>query len=222
MAEAESGGNRTWQQTKSALTRTAILEAALACIYDHGYANTTTEKIATRAGLSRGAMLHHFANRFELIRAAIEHLNQVRLNRYAAAQQAVQQDPAGTQIDAGIDVYWRQLNNRDFTVLLDLRVASRTDPELRAALDPALRAFEQQAAETTRQLFPDLARSAGFKRANLITFYLLEGMAVARATSTADIPEDLLLDWLKTELQRSFEDVQSQAPGGPSDQAPSQ
>ncbi|MEM1434210.1 MAG: TetR/AcrR family transcriptional regulator [Pseudomonadota bacterium] len=208
MAEQHAEGSRTWQQTKSAMTRDAILTAALDCIYEHGYAHTTTAKIAEQAGLSRGAMLHHFANRFDLIRAAIDFLNTQRLERYAQEEQAVQSDAEATKIDAGIDVYWRQLNTRHFTVLLELRVASRTDPELRAVLEPALLAFEEQAARVTRQLFPDLARSQAFQRAILLTHYLLEGMAIARATDPRPIPETLLLDWLKSELRESFQDVQ--------------
>ena len=120
----------------------------------------------------------------------------------------MQRDAQATRIDAGIDVYWHQLNTRYFTVLLELRVASRTDPELRAVLEPALSAFEEAAARVTRQLFPDLAQSRAFQRANLLTYYLLEGMAVARATDPRPIPETLLLDWLKAELRESFQDVQ--------------
>jgi len=46
-AEAVS---KTWQQTKSERTRTAILDAAIACLYRYGYFNTTTESIAREAG----------------------------------------------------------------------------------------------------------------------------------------------------------------------------
>ncbi|MFP6802694.1 MAG: helix-turn-helix domain-containing protein, partial [Pseudomonadales bacterium] len=54
--EIADNRDKTWQQTKSENTRAAILEAALACFYDLGYGATTTEKVAKRAGVSRGAM----------------------------------------------------------------------------------------------------------------------------------------------------------------------
>ena len=73
---------KSWQQTKSENTRTAILDAALDCFYEIGYGNTTTEKVAKKAGVSRGAMLHHFPSRTALIRAAVMHLNQKRLQLY--------------------------------------------------------------------------------------------------------------------------------------------
>ena len=44
-----------WQAEKSALTRQAILEAAVRCFVEHGYANTTTAMISDEASVSRGA-----------------------------------------------------------------------------------------------------------------------------------------------------------------------
>src|SRR5690606_17333366 len=81
---------KTWQQTKSERTRKAILDAAVDCFYELGYFNTTTEHIARKAGVSRGAMLHHFATRAELIAAAVEHLNQMRLRMFAEEELATQ------------------------------------------------------------------------------------------------------------------------------------
>ena len=49
-----------WQAEKSALTRQAILEAAVRCFVQHGYTNTTTAMIAEEGDVSRGAMMHHF------------------------------------------------------------------------------------------------------------------------------------------------------------------
>ena len=56
-ASPASNSNKTWQQTKSKNTRNTILDAAIECFYKFGYNNTTTEKIAIEAGVSRGAML---------------------------------------------------------------------------------------------------------------------------------------------------------------------
>lgn len=198
---------KTWQQTKSENTRTAILDAALDCFYRLGYANTTTENIAKAAGLSRGAMLHHFASRFDLIKAAVEHLSQQRLADYAAAEAAVQDSAHPTYIDKGIDAYWGELNTPAFIVFHELLVASRTDPELRAVLVPANRRYQRALLEASRQVFPDLAQSSAFEHANHLTQYLLEGMAIARLTGTSDVPEELMLGWLKRALHNDFQDV---------------
>ena len=201
------GEAKTWQQTKSELTRTSILDAANACFYELGYANTTTDNIARKAGISRGAMLHHFPTRFELIKAAVIHLNNQRLAWFAEEEFAIQQGAEHTKVEEGIDVYWNQLNTPAFIVIHELKVAARTDKELEKILVPALKEFEQAFLEAVRQIFPDLAQSEAFERGNFLTVYLLEGMAAAKMISGTELPEEMMLSWLKRELVRSFSDV---------------
>ena len=203
----QTKGQLTWQQTKSQLTRTAILQAAVECFFELGYANTTTENISTRAGVSRGAMLHHFPSRFELIRATVEYLNQQRIEMFAREEFAVQQGAEHTRIEEGIDTYWRQLNTPVFIVFHELKIAARTDTELAKVVKPALMEFEAAWYEAVKDVFPDLALSEAFARANYLTKYLLEGMAVARFAGDEPVPEKMLLGWLKRELKRSFQDV---------------
>jgi hypothetical protein len=76
-----------WQAKKSAMTRQAILEAAIQCIIDHGYAQTTTWLIADRAAVSRGAMTHHFPSRSDVLTATIKYLHERRLQEYRALVQ---------------------------------------------------------------------------------------------------------------------------------------
>lgn len=81
-AEPEPSG---WQAQKSASTRLQIVEAALRCFVDLGYSGTTTTVIAEKAGLSRGAMLHHFPSKIDIVRAAVEHLHAKRLKAFRKA-----------------------------------------------------------------------------------------------------------------------------------------
>jgi AcrR family transcriptional regulator len=54
---------RRSQAERSAATRDALLDATIVCLVEDGYANTTTSRVAERAGVSRGAHLHHFQTR---------------------------------------------------------------------------------------------------------------------------------------------------------------
>ncbi len=207
MSEATADQVRTWQQTKSEMTRGAILDAAVHCFHAYGYGNTTTDRIARAAGVSRGAMLHHFPTRSDLISAAVVHLNTQRLAHFADEQSRIQQGAEHSRIEEGIDTYWRQLNTPTFTVFQELKIAARTDPELEAVLTPALRAFDAAWGNAVRQIFPDLALSEAFVRTAYMTQYLLEGMAVAKLTGGPTVPEELMLSWLKRELRRSYQDV---------------
>jgi AcrR family transcriptional regulator len=198
---------KTWQQTKSSLTRTAILNAAVECFYQLGYANTPTESIANAAGVSRGAMLHHFPTRIDLIAATVEHLNQTRLQWYEDEERRAQAGAGQARIEAGIDTIWRQLDTPAFVVFFELKVASRTDRELAKVFIPAFNAFNRRFAQATRRLFPDLALSEAWERTYYLTSLLLEGMAAARMIDAPRLPEEKMLDWLKRELRHSYQDV---------------
>ena len=209
MAEPGSPVEKTWQQTKSEQTRQAILSAAIDCFHEFGYANTTTDNIARAAGVSRGAMLHHFSTRFDLIRAAVQHLSSRWLARYADVETRVNQGAEHTRVAEGIDAYWALLNTPDWVVFHELKVAARTDRELESALVPVLEDFGRTLEATTRQLFPDLVLSEAYERGNLLTTYLLGGMAAAKLVQGARVPEKKVLGWLKRELVRSYQDVLS-------------
>ena len=196
---------KSWQQTKSENTRATILDAAIQCFFDLGYNNTTTEKIAKAAKVSRGAMLHHFPSRMDLIKATVHHLTEKRLEMFEQQETAIQEDKEHTLIEEGIDAYWEQLHSPLFVVFHELQVASRTDAELRIVLVPAIRKFEDSWRKLSAQVFPDLAQSEAFTTANMLTAYLLEGMAVSGAVR-GPVPEHMV-GWLKTQLRQMFSDV---------------
>ena len=197
--------DKTWQQTKSENTRTAILEAALVCFYDLGYGSTTTEKVAKRAGVSRGAMLHHFPSRLHLVREAVRHLNVKRLQLFEEQELKVNEGAEHTRVNEGVDAYWQQLHSPLFTVFQELRVAARTDDDLQEAMALDHQELDKSWAKVAASLFPDLAQSEDFETANLLTMFLLEGMA-NRGITTGTIP-DKMIPWLKTQLDSMFADV---------------
>lgn len=65
---------RRTRAERRAATRTALLDASIECLVQEGYANTTTRRIADRAGVTPGALQHHFASRAELLGYAIRHV----------------------------------------------------------------------------------------------------------------------------------------------------
>ncbi len=206
MAANQPTPGKNWQQTKSARTRDTILDAAVDCFYELGYANTTTENVANKAGVSRGAMLHHFPTRFDMIKASVERLSKKRLEMFRTEEAIVQKGATYSRIEEGIDAYWKQLNTPVFVVFQELKVAARTDKELAKVLLPALEDFNRAFYRSIREIFPDLALSEAFSRANYLTQYMLEGMAMARLLGPKP-PVGKMLAWLKRELRRSYQDV---------------
>ncbi|MFE3702109.1 TetR/AcrR family transcriptional regulator, partial [Nocardia tengchongensis] len=77
-SSAVSKPPRRTQEQRSTETRTRLLDATIECLVEYGYAGTTTPRVAERAGVTRGAQVHHFGSKSELVVAAISHLAQRR------------------------------------------------------------------------------------------------------------------------------------------------
>jgi AcrR family transcriptional regulator len=69
------------QQDRSRATRLRVLQAAVDCLAELGWAGSTVAVVARRAGVSRGATQHHFRTREELFAAAFAHMAETRLDR---------------------------------------------------------------------------------------------------------------------------------------------
>jgi AcrR family transcriptional regulator len=68
--------HRRTQAERSATTRAALLAAARALFGERGFAGTSREQIVERAGVTRGALYHHFAGKEDLFRAVFEEIEQ--------------------------------------------------------------------------------------------------------------------------------------------------
>jgi AcrR family transcriptional regulator len=55
-----------------------LLQAAVTCLAEHGWAGSTVLVVAERAGVSRGAAQHHFPTREDLFTAAVEYVAEER------------------------------------------------------------------------------------------------------------------------------------------------
>jgi AcrR family transcriptional regulator len=119
---------RRTQEQRSAETRARLLDATIECLVRYGYAGTTTPRVAELAGVTRGAQVHHFGSKNELVIAALKHL---AAKRTAAAVGEVgdlgaSPDPIGTVLD----LLWQLHDGPMFIATVELWVAGRTDPPL--------------------------------------------------------------------------------------------
>jgi AcrR family transcriptional regulator len=167
---------RRSQAERSASTRQALLDATIACLCEDGYASTTTSRVAERAGVSRGAHLHHFQTRQALLAAAMEHLAERRGEQLLAA---AEQLPSGRErLERSLDLLWSGYASPLYQAALDLWTHARTDPELRERLEAVERDLDRQTLRLSRTLFGELAERRGFDHLIEMAAATMRGLAL--------------------------------------------
>lgn len=197
----------SWQAQKSAMTRESLLNAAIDCFIELGYADTTTASVAQRAGVSRGAMLHHFPSKSSLVQAAVEHLHQRQLQLY---RQNVRRIPASLDVLSrnrrGLRAYWKYLTSDLVTAYHELSVAGRTDPELAEVLEVTTQNFQEAWLAATAELFPEWAeRGELYTLAMDLSQFLMEGMAMSNIARSRSKRIARMLDYLGDRLEEIFQ-----------------
>jgi AcrR family transcriptional regulator len=146
-------GRRTQQQRREA-TRTRLMDATIESLIDCGYYGATTLEIERRAGVSRGARIHHYPTKASLLAAAVDHLYDQVSSSYEAAFGGT----AGTATDAqrvraGLRSLWALFQGREYSAVVELTVAARTDDELRAQLQQVGLRHRELALQAASRLF---------------------------------------------------------------------
>ncbi|MFD0684626.1 TetR/AcrR family transcriptional regulator [Actinomadura fibrosa] len=85
---------RRRQEDRTRETRAALIAAGRGLFAEHGYADVTAEQIVAEAGLTRGALRHHFGDKAALFRAVFVELEKEIADRIAAAVLDVLPDPS--------------------------------------------------------------------------------------------------------------------------------
>ena len=169
-------GTRRSQAERRATMRQRLLDATLECLVEVGYAGTTTTLVSERAGVSRGAQLHHFPSRAALMAAAIEHL----FDRMRSEYQETFVVGEEIEVEAAVDLLWAMFEKPLFAAVLDLYAAARTDVELRAYLVPVARQHQRHVFELARTYYPEAASVGSLDRTLQTVLDTMQGMAVWR------------------------------------------
>jgi AcrR family transcriptional regulator len=169
--------SREPQQERSRLTRQRLLEVAIDCLAERGWAGTTTTVVAERAGVSRGAAQHHFPTREELATAAIEHMAEARL-REIERRFADVPSPARSTVSVVrtlADFYTSPL----FRAALQLWVAASSDEALRAFVVPLEARVGREVHRATITLLRADEREPGVREAVQATLDFARGLGLA-------------------------------------------
>jgi len=165
----------TWQASKSGATRLRILEATIECLAEMPCSEVSTTVICERSGVSRGGVQYHFPTRRQLLRSAIDHLNQRRLETYRRDLETVPDNVSVT--DHIVATHWKNLTAPEFRAYQELVVAARSDEHLKQTLATQYRAFIRVWLEISFDRFGWHYSTPEVMRVGNIAHYLMDGMA---------------------------------------------
>jgi len=189
-------GRRTQAERRTA-TRSALVRATVDALVELGYARTTTQEVQSRAGVSRGALTHHFTAKADLVLAAMDHLYEEFSESVRKAAAALPDDPSA-RIRLGVELIWERFHGPLFVASMELWTAARTDAELRAALLPHERRLGAQLRELSVEVFGErVARHPASEAVYQVLLTSMRGQAMTYALQP-DAPRTVphLQHWL--------------------------
>ncbi len=128
------------QAQRSAETRRALLNAAINTLHEHGYAVTTTLLVAERAGVTRGAMLHQFPTKADLMTFVVEAIYADEIECYHERLDGL--TDANDRLLAYPEAVWKLFNRPAGIAVLEIIQGSRSDRVLARKLRPLLARIE--------------------------------------------------------------------------------
>lgn len=135
---------RRSQESRSAATRARVVEAAIASLYKNGYAATTTIIVAENAGVSRGALLHQFPSKVDLMLSVVKSVYLEELEQYRERLFSIA-DPIERLLSLP-EVMWAVLSRPAGLAVLEIMQGARSDDELASRLKPFQLRIERDAS----------------------------------------------------------------------------
>ncbi|ULX50863.1 hypothetical protein A9P79_02540 [Cupriavidus taiwanensis] len=157
--------------------RERILDAAVTIVIEQGTARATTLEVQRRAGVSRGALLHHFPTHASLLSATVEGL--VRRNEEAVLASLAKLEGTRDVVERAIRVLAIASVQPSYLAELELWAVSRTDPELRATLADAERRARKDSERVMKSLFDASDSSPMQASVMAMTIEFLRGLALS-------------------------------------------
>lgn len=190
-------------------THRRILDAAVASLVEQGTAATTTVAVQSRAGVSRGALLHHFPTHAELLAATVDEL--VRRNENAARDALASHTDVVDPIDRAIRALADAFAQPAYLAELELWAVARTDQPLRASLRTAESRARRDLERVVGDLFGPLRQHPAYATVAALTIEFVRGLALAGVLRSNRAHRSRLLDeWIRV-IRLQFEQAPAAA-----------
>jgi AcrR family transcriptional regulator len=130
-----------------------LLDAAINCIFDAGFNGATLAAVADRAGVTRGAVQHHFGNKDDLVIAVIDEISTrlpLDFKNESSKSMGVE-----ARIRSITDQYWRVINSRTFVAAMQIQLATVNEPALHGRIRDSVHRTESALDRQWVGLFSD-------------------------------------------------------------------
>lgn len=171
-----SVGERRTQAERTAAMRTRLLNATIECLVTYGYAGTTTPRIAEIAGVTRGAQVHHFRSKEDLVVAAVEYLAEQRIQKAMRRDAGIWDGP--DPVAGVLEFLWNSHQGDMFVATIELWVAARTDDVLAREVARVEPMVNTTLITAIAQLLPDHAARKQVRNALYTAMDALRGVLV--------------------------------------------
>ncbi len=194
---------RKTQQERTADTTLKLLNATIDLLHDRGLNRMSTSDIAEAAGVSRGALTHHFSSKEEIIAAAVSHQLRNATDGLHKMAEGIRQ--SGGTSDEIVDYLWRMMNDRLFYVTMEYLPEARHNAEFRTAIIPVVKEFHAG----LNSVWAELAGQVGVEVEHALvlmnaTMCLIRGMIAQSAVRNDPTYFNALLDFWKERMRREF------------------
>ncbi|WP_293003873.1 TetR/AcrR family transcriptional regulator [Nevskia sp.] len=187
---------RRTQAERSDLMRTRLLEATLQSLAEDGYAGSTLSSIVRRAGVSRGAQVHHYPNKQALMLDAAEDL--LRRTYRQLGEMLLSIGDEDDRLSRLVEAAWDQVFSTPlFNAYTELLIASLRDHDLADALRERLKRVQQVYAPAVEHYFEpiDPARTS---KADLHAMFVQLSFFLVGLATQAHLMNDRA--WIRSHL----------------------
>ncbi|MCO7228519.1 TetR/AcrR family transcriptional regulator [Halomonas sp. CnH100-B] len=192
------------QEERSRQTQARVTQATIECILAKGIRATSTVDVARQAGVSRGALVHHYPSKTLLMQAALEDLLSREVE--SVREMAVKVKAGELNFDSLLKALHEHFKGDLYMVTLEYLTNARTDPDIMKVLVPLAAKFNDSLEQIWEQLVASSKHTSHQNRVALnATLCMMRGMGAQ--SIWRDDPElyrDMLLFWKETLLELGF------------------
>jgi AcrR family transcriptional regulator len=201
MATKPQGIKRRSQAERSATTISLLIDATVSSLHEHGYSATSTLEVAKRAGVSRGAMLHHYPTKVHLMAATIYATYKSDIEAYRQTLSLLGDAKDG--IERLIDTAWACFNSPNGIAQTEIWMAARSDRELAAAALPVYSTMVEQSLRALRVVLANQLDEDKITLEQLLTFIVgsLRGLAIEKVLGAPTSELDASIAFIKCNVR---------------------